>query len=198
MGLGDDLKIGGPLYEHVIGTVASNIPAKAQKFMDVIASDGMMVAASDIPPEWAPQKDPKVDIRELEREIRYLFVEICIMRVLYYLDCEIIPLTPKLVPISRCARQDSASTDVHPAGTSALRAGLSHRPPAPKFPKSGFPATIHGQVRMAEYLQSVLAPLKGKKLPLRKFAYCLATSCTSNPLTLPTVAEVSFRLVFQT
>lgn len=184
-GLGQDFRLGGPLNEHVVQVAASRLGPKADHFRLSIKADAMMMAAWEVAPEWAPESNinpangKSIDLREMEREIRYFFVQLCIMRVLFYMDCHIVPIVR--------SKAGSSTVVLGDPGGDANHAGL----PAPRFQKSGCPATQAGQIRMGQHLKDLLAPLKnGCKHAVRKFAHGLATSCKGNPKYLQTKVSV--------
>ena len=186
MGLGDDLRIGGPLYQHVVSEVAGKNPETGDKFIQAFRQDALMKKASQVP-KWSTASARHEDglrIPEVEREIRFLFVELCIMRVLFYLGCDMFTLIDSNPPMNATTGQEDTTCDA--GATRDKRTCL----PAPKYSKSGYPSTMAGHLQMTTYLQAILEIPQGSKSALRKLATGCATSCGSNRQTLKTITPV--------
>lgn len=131
MGMGSDLSVGGRAFNHVVDVVTSQLPEhKKQLFVDAISTDKLLVSASYITHGWTP--DHYDGVRKCEKEIRIIFLEVCIMRILFSIA---------LPPITM---QWHGSEDAPPQ-------------PAPAFNLSRCSADLDGQLRMACFFRKLFA-----------------------------------------
>lgn len=110
------------------------------------------------------------DTARFLRELRVLFMEMVVMRVLMSLDLPFIKVTT--------ANGDAPATL-----------------PRPPHYQAANDSCLAGTIRMAHWFSSIMAVIQGNhKSTFRKFIYCCATGCKSNPTFLPLRVQVCTQL----